>query len=221
MSLKLTILFSLAINLLFSQLPKGFTYVKKEIPDVLVDLRYYGNNNFVGEPIDGYFNDVCILTSQATKALKKVQEDLKSQHLSLKVFDAYRPQRAVNHFWVWAKKLNDTLRKTEYYPNVDKKNLFKEEYIATRSRHSSGSTLDVTLVDLKTGKELDMGTPYDYFGPESWIDYNNLTNQQKANRQLLQSIMNKHGFRPYPQEWWHFTLRSEPFRDQYFDFPVD
>ncbi len=214
------ILLILQINVV-AQLPDGFVYVKQEIPDIQVELRYCWDNNFVGEPIDGYFNDVCILTTQATMALEKVQEELKSKQLSLKIFDAYRPQRAVNHFWAWAKNVNDTLMKQQYYPNVDKKNLFKEEYIATRSRHSSGSTLDVTLVDLKTGKELDMGTSYDYFGPESWIYYDNLTDQQKANRMLLQSIMKKHGFRTYPQEWWHFTLRGEPFANQYFDFPVE
>ena len=206
---------------MLAQLPNGFVYVKDQIPDIQVELRYCWDNNFVGEPIDGYYNDVCILTSQATKALKNVQEELKTKQLSLKIFDAYRPQRAVNHFWAWAKNVNDTLKKEEYYPNVDKKNLFKEQYIATRSRHSSGSTLDVTLVDLKTGEELDMGTPYDFFGPQSWIYYNDLTDKQKANRILLQTVMKKHGFRQYPQEWWHFTLRGEPFLGQYFDFPVE
>ena len=221
MKLKLVVSFFLISNLMFAQLPDGFVYVKQEIPDLQLELRYCWDNNFVGKPIDGYYNAVCILTSQATNALKKAQEELKTQQLSLKIFDAYRPQRAVNHFWAWAKNVNDTLMKQEYYPDVEKKNLFKDQYISTRSRHSSGSTLDVTLVDLKTGKELDMGTPYDFFGPQSWIYYNRLTDQQKANRLLLQSMMKKHGFRQYPQEWWHFTLRGEPFANQYFDFPVE
>ena len=221
MRLKFILLFILFQQVLFAQLPKGFTYVNKEIPDIKLELRYAGTNNFVGKPIAGYNKEVCILSTQATNALKKVQKELMSFNLSLKIFDAYRPQRAVNHFIEWAKNVNDTIMKQEYYPDVDKENLFKEEYIATRSRHSSGSTVDLTLVDLKTRKELDMGTPYDYFGPQSWIHFMRLTTQQKANRLLLQTVMAKHGFRPYPQEWWHFTLRGEPFKNQYFDFPVE
>ncbi len=221
MKLKLNILFVLITNLLFAQLPKGFVYVEKKIPDIKTELRYFTNNNFIGQKITGYNKDVCILSSQATNALKKVQDELKSFNLSIKIFDAYRPQRAVNHFIKWARALNDTVKKHEYYPDVDKKDLFKDQYIATRSRHSSGSTLDVTLVDLDTGEELDMGTPYDYFGPQSWIHFIRLTTQQKANRLLLQTVMTKHGFRPYPWEWWHFTLRGEPFKDQHFDFPVE
>jgi D-alanyl-D-alanine dipeptidase len=126
----------------------------------------------------------------------------------------------VNHFWKWAKDLNDTLMKYEFYPNVAKQHLFKEEYIATRSRHSSGSTVDVTLVDLTTNKELDMGTPYDFFGPESWISYKDISIEQKENRDLLQSVMVANGFRNYLKEWWHFTLINEPFQNQYFDFDV-
>lgn len=221
MKLKLTCIFFIIHQVLTAQLPKGFTYVNKDIPSVKLELRYYSNNNFVGKPIMGYKKEVCILSKQATKALKKVQTELMSFNLSLKIYDAYRPQRAVNHFIAWAKDLNDTLKKQDYYPEVDKKNLFKDQYIASKSRHSSGSTLDVTLVDLVTGKDLDMGTPYDYFGPQSWIHYMRLTTQQKANRLLLQSVMTKHGFRPYPWEWWHFTLRGEPFKNQYFDFPVE
>lgn len=221
MKLKLFLLFLFITSPMLAQLPEGFVYVKQEIPDIEVELRYFTNNNFVGKPIDGYNKYVCILSKQATFALKKVQEELKTQQVSLKIFDAYRPQRAVNHFIAWAKNINDTLKKQEYYPKVDKKNLFKDQYISSRSRHSSGSTLDVTLVNYKTGEELDMGTPYDFFGPQSWIYYNRLTDEQKANRLLLQSVMKKHGFRQYPYEWWHFTLRGEPFLGQYFDFPVE
>ena len=221
MKLTLTFVCILIQSSLLAQLPKGFEYVKDQVPDIQLELRYAGPNNFVGKPITGYNKEVCILSTQATKALKKVQKELRSFNLSLKIFDAYRPQQAVDHFIEWAKNVNDTIMKGEYYPDVEKKNLFKEEYIATRSRHSSGSTLDVTLIDIKTGNELDMGTPYDFFGPQSWIHYMRLTTQQKANRLLLQTIMTKHGFRPYPQEWWHFTLRGEPFKNQYFDFPVE
>ena len=220
MKLNLIICFFFICFQSFGQLPNNFVYVQKEIPTIKIELRYLSNNNFVGVPVDGYKANIVILSKQATKALKKVQNELLKDSLSLKIYDAYRPQRAVNHFWRWAKNVNDTLTKQQFYPNVKKKNLFKEGYIATRSRHSSGSTLDITLVDLKNCKELDMGTPYDFFGPESWVAYDNITEQQKANRNLLQTVMKKHGFRNYPQEWWHFTLRGEPFLNQYFDFVI-
>jgi D-alanyl-D-alanine dipeptidase len=222
--MKLKIVFSIFSLVWLSakaQLPYGFVYVDDEIPSIKVELRYFSTNNFTGKVVDGYTDDAVILTKQATKALKKIQKQLLEQNLSLKIFDAYRPQRAVNNFWKWAKNVNDTLMKQEYYPNIAKKNLFKEEYIATRSRHSSGSTIDVTIVDLITNKELDMGTPYDYFGPESWVSYEGITKQQKENRMFLQTIMNKNGFRSYPKEWWHFTLRGEPFRNIYFDFIIE
>ena len=205
----------------FGQLPNDFAYVQEEIPTIKIELRYFSDNNFVGTKVDGYEANVVILSSQATKALKRVQYELLKDSLSLKIYDAYRPQRAVSHFWRWAKDVNDTLTKQQFYPNVKKKNLFKEGYIATRSGHSSGSTIDITLVDLKTNKELDMGTPYDFFGPESWVVYNSITVLQKANRNLLQNVMKKQGFRNYPQEWWHFTLRDEPFLNQYFDFVIE
>jgi D-alanyl-D-alanine dipeptidase len=221
MKTKLFFISFLLTNILQAQLAEGFVYVKEKIPEIKTELRYFTSNNFVGQKINGYNKDVCILSRQATNALKKVQDELKSFNLSLKIYDAYRPQRAVNHFMKWAKDLNDTINKRQYYPEVDKKDLFKDQYIASKSRHSSGSTLDVTLVDLETGEELDMGTPYDYFGPQSWIHFMRLTTQQKANRMLLQSVMTKHGFRPYPWEWWHFTLRGEPFKDLHYDFPVE
>ena len=221
MKIKFAILV-LFINLsAFAQLPKGFVYVDDVISDIQIELRYCLNNNFIGEPVDGYNGEVCILSLQAANALKNVQDELRKQNLSLKIFDAYRPQRAVNHFMKWARNVNDTLMKNQFYPAVDKRNLFKEGYIASRSRHSSGSTLDLTIVDLKTGEELDMGTPYDYFGKESWLLHDDLTPAQKENRMQLHNIMKKHGFRHYPQEWWHFTLRGEPFKNQYFDFPVE
>ncbi|QRM87906.1 peptidase M15 [Lacinutrix sp. WUR7] len=221
MKIKLAFLLFLLQLSAFAQLPEGFVYVEDVIPSIQLELRYCLNNNFVGEPVDGYHAEVCILTKQAAYALKKVQEDLKKDSLSLKVFDAYRPQQAVNHFSKWAKNVKDTLMKQQYYPNVDKRNLFRDGYIASKSRHSSGSTIDLTIVDLKTGKELDMGTPYDYFGTPSWYLHEGLTQAQKANRALLHNIMLKHGFRHYPKEWWHFTLRGEPFKNQYFDFPVE
>jgi D-alanyl-D-alanine dipeptidase len=221
MKFSLTLLSFLVATLTFAQLPDGFVYAQDSLPDLKVELRYCYDNNFVGEQIDGYVNEVVITTVQTVDALKKVQADLKAEGLTLKVFDAYRPQRAVNHFVRWAKQVNDTLMKQYYYPEIDKKKLFDEGYIASKSRHSSGSTIDVTIVNLKTHKALDMGSPYDFFGPESWVSNTNLTEKQILNRQRLQSVMLKNGFRNYLQEWWHFTLKNEPFKNQYFDFLVE
>lgn len=204
-----------------STLPEGFVYLKDVLPDIEVELRYAGINNFVGIPVDGYKAGKCVISVEAASALKNLQEELYDYNLCLKVFDAYRPQTAVNHFVRWAKDINDTINKQQFYPNVDKQNLFKEGYIASSSRHSSGSTVDITLVDGATGKELDMGSSWDYFGERSWVDYQDITDEQKTNRQLLQTYMTKHGFRNYPKEWWHFTLRGEPYAGQYFDFVVE
>jgi len=202
------------------QLPKGFVYVDELIPNIALDLRYISHNNFVGLPIKGYQKQRCILSKKATIALKKAQTDLNKKGFGLLIYDAYRPQQAVNHFMQWAKNTNDTLMKQHYYPAVKKKNLFKEDYIASRSGHSRGSTVDLTIIDLKTGITLDMGSPFDFFGPESWVSNTNLTTNQIANRDLLQRTMKQFNFRNYPKEWWHFTLRWEPFPKTYFDFPV-
>lgn len=215
------LVFTLSIGFSQNTLPKGFVYVESIIPSIKVDLKYFGKDNFIGKPIDGYNKDVAILSEAATLALKEVQSELQAYNLSILIYDAYRPQRAVNNFVSWAKDLNDTITKHQYYPKVNKKDLFKHEYIASRSGHSKGSTLDITIVDSATCEPLDMGSPYDYFGKESWVSNTNLTAQQLANRMLLQSLMRKHGFRNYPQEWWHFRLKGEPFPDTYFDFVVE
>ena len=221
MKIKLYFLFLLVFDVSTAQLPKEFVYVKEVVPSIKVELKYFSNNNFLGVPVDSYKKDVAILTIKAAEALKQVQEELKQHNLSIMIYDSYRPQTAVNHFVRWARNLSDTINKESYYPNVMKQHLFKEGYIASKSGHSRGSTLDITLVDLNTCEPIDMGSPYDYFGPESWVANNNLTVQQRASRMLLQTIMLKYGFRNYPQEWWHFTLKGEPFPDTYFDFPVD
>ena len=221
MRFALPILLTLYSMVAFAQLPEGFVYAKIEIPTIKVELQYCGGDNFVGEIIDGYNANVAIMTKQTAVALKKVQTQLAKQNLSIKIYDAYRPQQAVNHFVRWAKVVNDTLMKQQFYPRVDKRNLFKDGYIASKSRHSSGSTLDITIVDLKTGEALDMGSPYDFFGSESWVSNTNLTDVQSKNRQTLQKVMLTNGFRNYAQEWWHFTLRGEPYRNQYFDFLVE
>lgn len=205
----------------YCQLPEKFVYAKNLIPDLEIELRYYGNNNFIGDTIDGYNKHCLILTEETVLALQKVQTELHKKNLALKVYDGYRPQRAVNHFMRWAKNLNDTINKAKFYPNVKKADLFKEEYIATRSGHTKGSTVDITIINKTTNKELDMGSPYDFFGRQSWINYANITAVQKANRELLQRVMLKHGFINYPREWWHFTLRNEPYSTTYFDFPVE
>lgn len=214
------------IVLLFSfqekpTLPDGFVYVDTLIPDIDVELRYFTTNNFVGDTIDGYKVNRLILTKAAAEKLKLVQDDLQQQNLCLKVYDGYRPQRAVNHFIRWAKDLNDTIKKQQFYPEVDKRNLFKSGYIASRSGHSRGSTLDLTIANGETGEPLDMGSPFDFFGEESWVAEDELTEKQRENRQLLQTVMIKHNFRNYPKEWWHFTLRWEPFPKTYFDFEIE
>lgn len=203
------------------KLPEGFVYAKSVVPDIDVDLRYFSNNNFVGDTITGYKGNTLIVTKPTALALQKVQEELANYNLCLRVYDAYRPQRAVNHFISWAKDLDDTRMKDAFYPEVAKKYLFRDGYIASRSGHSRGSTVDLTIIDANTLEPLDMGSPYDFFGKPSWVDYKSLTALQKKNRQLLQRVMKKHGFRNYAQEWWHFTLRGEPFPNTYFDFVVE
>lgn len=203
------------------ELPDGFVYAKSVIPDLDVELRYFTTNNFAGDTITGYNSNTLILTKQTAEALKLVQEELQLQNLCLKVYDGYRPQRAVNHFMDWAKVLDDTLKKQQFYPRVEKRNLFNEGYIASRSGHSRGSTLDLTITDGNTGEPLDMGSPYDFFGEESWVNYKKITETQAANRELLQKVMQKYNFRNYEFEWWHFTLRWEPFPETYFDFLVE
>ena len=207
-----------------ASLPEGFVYCDEYIPDAVLDLRSFTSENFVGMPIDGYVTPRCIMTREAARALQKVQDDLKRFSLGLKIYDAYRPQRAVDHFVRWAKDLNDTRMKSRYYPNVDKQNLFKEDYIADRSGHSRGSTVDLTIVFTDgqgSVQELDMGTGFDLFDPRSWPDASGMTAEQRAHRMLLQVVMEKHGFVRYPQEWWHFRLAKEPFPETYFDFPID
>lgn len=201
-----------------------FVTCEAMIPDIRMELRYAGSRNFVGERIDGYRRPLCLLTRQAALALAAVQEELLPLGLGLKIFDAYRPQRAVDHFVRWAADPHDVRMKAEFYPGVDKRDLFRDDYISARSGHSRGSTVDLTIVSLAgetAGKELEMGTGFDFFGPESWIAYPALTERQRSNRMLLQSVMKRHGFRPYAREWWHFTLEHEPFPDSYFDFPVE
>ena len=201
-------------------LPEGFVLVSEAIPDALLDIRYYTTYNFVGARIDGYEAPVAILTREAADALKLVSDDMKAQGLRLVIYDAYRPQRAVDHFARWAEDIADTRMKSVFYPDVDKADLFEKGFIARRSGHSRGSTVDLTLLDEATGKLLDMGGPFDFFGELSHPDYAGVTAQQHENRMLLQSAMMKRGFKPLSTEWWHFTLVDEPYPKTFFDFPV-
>ncbi len=207
-----------------ASLPSGFVYLVDVAPDIMLDIRYASADNFIGKPIDGYVKPVAITTHKTAMALKDAQADFKRFGLSLKIFDAYRPQRAVDHFVRWAKDWRDTLMKSKYYPHVAKQDLFKEDYIAEKSGHSRGSTVDATLSymeDNGLAHELDMGTGFDFFDPRSWPEYPDLTAAQRANRMLLQVVMEKHGFKPYPKEWWHFTLKQESYPDTYFNFDVE
>lgn len=215
----------LALSLLFScatqrEIPNSFVNLKEQIPNLEIDLRYYGSHNFLGRPVKGYEANKVFISREAASALVQIQKELNAQGLGIKVFDAYRPQQAVNNFKEWALDIADTAAKKEFYPDVDKRNLFKLGYIAEKSGHSRGSTIDLTIINLKDKKELDMGTGFDYFGEPSHHDYSNLSPQQKANRKLIKDIMEKHGFKSIEEEWWHYTLKNEPFKDQYFDFKV-
>jgi len=199
--------------------PTAFVDAAAIVPGLIVDLRYAGAHNFVGRPIDGYAAPRCLLTRAAAAALADVARDLSARGLVLKVFDCYRPTRAVANFVRWAHDLADVAAKAEFYPDVDKRSLFRDGYIAARSGHSRGSTVDLTLAR-PNGSELDMGTPFDFFSPRSWTAAASVGGTAKANRALLAAAMQRRGFRPYAKEWWHFTLAHEPFPDAYFDFPV-
>jgi zinc D-Ala-D-Ala dipeptidase len=200
--------------------PKDFVNVAEVVPGLVVEARYAGYFNFVGQPIDGYQAPLCLLTRPAAEALAKVQASLKPFGFGLKVFDCYRPSRAVAEFIRWAADEGDTRMKPEFYPELDKDEVFPKGYIAEKSGHSRGSTVDLTLVTLPAKIEVYMGTGFDFFSERSWPDDAEQPTEARSNRLLLSSIMQLHGFTPYPYEWWHFTLADEPYPDTYFDFPV-
>ncbi|MFH1851512.1 MAG: M15 family metallopeptidase [Candidatus Neomarinimicrobiota bacterium] len=227
-----------------ADLPGGFVYVTAVVPDIVLDIRYSGNHNFLGTRVDGYDAPVGIVTEKAALALAEVQQDLKAFGFGLKLYDAYRPQRAVDHFVRWATDFGDTLTKKEFYPTLAKPVLLEEVYIATRSSHTRGSAVDLTIVPLPvpyqppfeidrqcdcsrgsaTGfrdNSIDMGSGFDCFHEISHTANPNLTEQQRTNRLLLKSIMEKYGFKNYAKEWWHFNYRDEPFPDTYFDFIIE
>ena len=198
----------------------GFVSVGEAIPDVLLDIRYYSSFNFIGERIDGYEEPAALLTREAAQALKEASREAMEQGFRLKVFDAYRPQKAVDHFVRWAKDPEDIRMKAFFYPELEKKKIIPQGYIAEHSGHSRGSTVDLTLFDMATQQDVDMGGTFDFFGELSHPDYSGVSEVQHANRMLLQSLMVKHGFRPLETEWWHFILDNEPWPDTYFTFSV-
>ena len=206
--------------LMADTMPPGFVILSDVVPDIIQEIRYHSTYNFVGTRVDGYEAPVAIMTREAAISLKAVSDHLKACGYRLKVYDAYRPQRAVNHFVRWAEDVADTLMRRPFYPEVDKSRLFDEGYIFARSGHSRGSTVDLTLVHADSGREVDMGGTFDWFGELSHPDYSGITPQQRANRDLLRQAMLSHGFDPLDSEWWHFTLHGEPYPDTYFDFPV-
>lgn len=198
-----------------------FVVLSEAVPDIIQEIRYFSTYNFVGDRIAGYEEPCALMTKEAAAALKEVSDEMVSRGYRLKVYDAYRPQRAVDNFVAWAKDLQDKRMKEYFYPEVDKTRLFADGYIDAKSGHSRGSTIDLTLFDMRTGKEVDMGGTFDHFGIESHPDYQGeLTKEQLANRQMLRDVMLRHGFKPLATEWWHFTLKDEPYPDTYFDFPV-
>ena len=198
----------------------GFVLLSDVVPHIVQEIRYFSTYNFVGERVDGYEEPVALLTREAARALKAVSNEMMVKGYRLKVFDAYRPVMAVKHFLLWAIEDEDVRMKPYFYPDIDKQDAFEMGYIAKQSSHSRGSTIDLTLLDMKTGKEVDMGGPFDLFSEVSHPDYRGITEEQYANRMLLQHAMVRCGFRPIDCEWWHFTLENEPYPDTYFEFPV-
>jgi len=184
-------------------------------PGLALDLRYATANNFVGERVDGYDAARCLLTAPAAHALAEVETELAAQGLGLVVWDCYRPQRAVDHFVRWSKAPSDPATAARHYPHVPKTELFARGYIAARSGHSRGSTVDVGL-RRSDGQVLDCGTPFDLFDPSAHVDAD-VSAPARRNRETLAAAMARHGFAPYAEEWWHYTLRDEPYPDTYFD----
>lgn len=200
--------------------PSGFVLLSDYVPGIIQEIRYYSTYNFIGDRIDGYEEPCALITKEAARALKAVSNEMMVLGYRLKVFDAYRPVCAVKHFMLWGIEDQDIRMKPYFYPDQQKQELFEKGYIAKRSSHSRGSTVDLTLLDMATGKELDMGSPFDLFSEKSHPDYRGITEEQYRNRMTLSNAMLRNGFLPIDCEWWHFTLENEPYPDTYFEFPV-
>ena len=210
-----------AVDVELSDDASDFVLLSEAVPDAILEIRYYSTYNFVGDRIDGYEEPLAFLTQEAATALREVSDELVDMGYRLKIFDAYRPQMAVTHFMNWALDPDDVRMKDYFYPELDKDVLFPQGYIAEHSGHSRGSTVDLTLFDMTTEREVDMGGTFDYFGELSHPDYTDITEEQYASRMLLREVMLKHGFKPLEEEWWHFTLADEPYPDTYFTFPIN
>ncbi|MCF7223131.1 M15 family metallopeptidase [Lysobacter sp. TLK-CK17T] len=201
----------------------GLVDIRERVADIDLDIRYAGNDNFTGAPVDGYRHPRCYLLAPAADALAAVESELRAQGLRLRIFDCYRPVRAVRRFMRWVEEDADPAIRTRYHPNLPKSAL-RGEYIAPLSGHSRGATVDLTLLECdrdRACRPLDMGTPFDFFDPRANTDSPQVTAEQRANRDRLRAAMERHGFRNYPQEWWHYTLDPEPSPRTYHDVPVE
>ena len=198
-----------------------FIVLTDYIPHIMQEIRYHSTYNFIGDRIDGYEHPLPLLTKEAARALKAASNEAYVQGYRLKVYDAYRPVCAVKHFVLWGIEDQDIRMKSYFYPELEKEELFSKGYIAKESSHSRGSTVDLTFFNMETGKDVDMGSPFDYFGEESHPDYKGITEEQYENRMILQRLMVRQGFEPFEMEWWHFTLKNEPYPNTYFEFPLN
>ena len=198
----------------------GFVLLSDYIPAIVQEIRYYSTYNFIGDRIDGYEEPCALCTKEAARALKSVSNEMLVRGYRLKIFDAYRPVAAVKHFILWGIEDEDIRMKPYFYPEIEKQDTFALGYIAKQSSHSRGSAIDLTLLDMAAGKEVDMGSPFDMFSQRSHPDYRGITDEQYENRMILQQVMVRNGFLPYECEWWHFMLKDEPYPDTYFNFPV-
>lgn len=206
----------------YSNDASGFVILSEYVPDIIEEVRYHTTYNFIGDKIDGYDDPIILVVLEAALALQKANEEAKKLGYAFKVYDAYRPQTAVDHFVRWAKDINDTRMKEIFYPETKKEELFEKGFIASKSGHTRGSSIDLTLFNLKTGKEVDVGGVFDNFGDVSHSSYTEgLTEEQINNRKLLHKIMTENGFKGINSEWWHFNLIDEPYPDTYFTFPID
>jgi D-alanyl-D-alanine dipeptidase len=208
-------------GMLLSGDSSDFVLLAEAVPDAILEIRYYSTYNFVGDRIKGYEQPVALLTKEAAEKLKKASDKLDSMEYRIKIWDSYRPQRAVDHFMRWGKNESDDKMKKYFYPDLTKKEVFEGGYVATQSGHSRGSTLDITLLHKINGTDVDFGSGFDYFGELAHFNYTGVTEEQKNNRILLNKIMVESGFEALPEEWWHFTLKNEPYPKTYFNFPVN
>ena len=202
------------------ELPEGFVYLDELIEDCIIDAKYAGTDNFMGRPADGYERPLVVASREVAEGCVKAAEILRRQGYLLKVFDAYRPQRAVDDFCRWGDDIADQRRKPIHYPNIEKHRMFDEGYIARKSTHTRGCSVDLTIVDRKTHQEVDMGAIFDYMDPRSWPDSPEVTEAQRKNRYILRDAMLACGFEPLENEFWHFIITPEPYPDTYFDFPI-